>query len=615
MGGGIGGGGGGTNNFLGETQYTATVTLTAKSGYIFDDSISATINTYDAIITHNGDSTVTLSYTFQATLNKIIESIIIVDQPQLEYTHGASLNLSALKVRLIFDDKTQTDVNFISFSTYGISAEPENGTQLVYSMYKDTAVDVKLSSFLIKTNPLEISKATPTANYFDFGAGTFTYDGNPKAVSITAKQDGMGSVTVKYYSGNSTTTTPPSNAGTYIVTFDVAEGANYNTASGLEAGTLTINKATPTADDFNISNLTQTFGGITPVSISPKQGKSNGSINIYYRNSNGNQIADLPTTIGNYIVTFNVTESSDGNWSAANGLEAGTLTINNALNQLQSYLSTLDENDVNSPYPIKLNITNENDLTNLATVLKNNQNANKFVSLDLSGSTITSIPYEAFQDCQNLTGVILPNNLASILSFAFQGTSLNSITIPDSVSDIYISAFFGCTTLTEINVSTDNNNYTSVNGVLYNKSKSTLIAYPAGKIGDFVMENEVKIIGSSAFSNCTNLTNVILSENVITIKSSAFYGTSLNNITIPKNVVTIGSYAFSDCNNLVSVKFESSMNEGWGGEAETGFLSGAFGSTTAGGYIGDLHDKYFATGGGIGTYTRATNGTEWTKTP
>jgi hypothetical protein len=79
----------------------------------------------------------------------------------------------------------------------------------------------------------------------------------------------------------------------------------------------------PVASDFNIGNLTQIVGSVTSVTISPQSGKSTGTITILYDGS-----TTLPTAVGSYAVTFNVTASTG--WNAANGLIAGTLTINTA---------------------------------------------------------------------------------------------------------------------------------------------------------------------------------------------------------------------------------------------------------------------------------------------
>ncbi|MDE8698322.1 leucine-rich repeat protein, partial [Bacteroides cellulosilyticus] len=86
----------------------------------------------------------------------------------------------------------------------------------------------------------------------------------------------------------------------------------------------------------------------------------------------------------------------------------------------------------------------------------------------------------------------LPESL-TYMGSAFEGcTSLTSITIPNSVTYVDVSAFAGCTSLTEIKVAVENPNYVSVNGVLYNKSRTVLTCYPAGK-----KDKSYKIINSA----------------------------------------------------------------------------------------------------------------------
>ncbi|MCL2185546.1 MAG: hypothetical protein FWB86_06815 [Treponema sp.] len=77
---------------------------------------------------------------------------------------------------------------------------------------------------------------------------------------------------------------------------------------------------TPCADDFEIDNLTQIVGNVTAVTITLKQGKSNGTITIFYNGS-----TTLPTVAGTFQVTFDVAETLG--WNTANGLTGGTLTI------------------------------------------------------------------------------------------------------------------------------------------------------------------------------------------------------------------------------------------------------------------------------------------------
>ena len=96
--------------------------------------------------------------------------------------------------------------------------------------------------------------------------------------------------------------------------------------------------------------------------------------------------------------------------------------------------------------------------------------------------------------------------------------------IPNSVTSIGSYAFYDCTSLSAITVGTNNPSYCSVDGVLFNKSKNTLIQYPAGKAaGSYSLPDSVTNIASSAFYGCANLTGITIGTNVTSIGSSAFY--------------------------------------------------------------------------------------------
>ena len=171
-------------------------------------------------------------------------------------------------------------------------------------------------------------------------------------------------------------------------------------------------------------------------------------------------------------------------------------------------------------------------------------------------NSVTSIGYSAFRDCRSLTSVTIPDSLTSIGEEAFSScTSLTSVTIPNSVTSIGDSAFSGCRSLTSIEVSNNNENYSSTDGVLFNKSNSELITYPAGKTdSEYVIPNSVTSIGRSAFSSCSNLTSVTIPSSVTSIGNSAFYGcTSLTNVTISDSVTSIGGFSFGYCTSLTSV--------------------------------------------------------------
>ncbi len=98
------------------------------------------------------------------------------------------------------------------------------------------------------------------------------------------------------------------------------------------------------------------------------------------------------------------------------------------------------------------------------------------------GNSVTRIGNYAFSGCTSLTSITIPDSVTSIGVGAFLDcTSLTSVTIPDSVTSIGWNAFNYCKSLTGINVEANNANYSSINGVLFDKNATTLIKYPEGK--------------------------------------------------------------------------------------------------------------------------------------
>ncbi|MBQ7632187.1 MAG: leucine-rich repeat domain-containing protein [Paludibacteraceae bacterium] len=168
--------------------------------------------------------------------------------------------------------------------------------------------------------------------------------------------------------------------------------------------------------------------------------------------------------------------------------------------------------------------------------------------------SVTSIGTYAFVDCSSLTSIEIPNSVTSIGEGAFSGCSnLTGITIPNSVTSIGAGAFSSCSGLTSINVESDNSNYSSVDGVLFNKDVTTLIQYPRGKKGAYIIPNSVTSIGDFALFKCTNLTAITIPNSVTSIGTYAFAGcTGLTSIELPNSVTSIGEAPFYDCTSLTS---------------------------------------------------------------
>jgi hypothetical protein len=125
--------------------------------------------------------------------------------------------------------------------------------------------------------------------------------------------------------------------------------------------------------------------------------------------------------------------------------------------------------------------------------------------------------------------------------------------IPAYVSSIGYGAFCWCSSLQEFSVSEVNENYTSVDGALYNKDISTMICCPGGKSGEFLVPETVTTIGAGAFERCESLTSIVIPA-VTSIESSAFFGCkSLVSIDLGASVISIESHAFNDCRSLTSI--------------------------------------------------------------
>ena len=235
---------------------------------------------------------------------------------------------------------------------------------------------------------------------------------------------------------------------------------------------------------------------------------------------------------------------------------------------------------------------------------------------------VLSIGNSVFYDCFNLETITMSKNVESIGIYAFVNCdNLKSIDLPESLMEIGEGAFREAASLEEINVAPNNIYYSSEDGVLYDKEKTTLILYPMGKtdesytfpnslqiINSFIIPNKhiktiyipksVVIIDSYAFSDCHGLEAIISSEEnpsyssedgVLFNKDKTLFHTypknkkdteyvvpnsvtlipgrlflncsNLISVFIPEGVISIGSQAFEGCKNLESVTLPASLNK------------------------------------------------------
>ena len=218
--------------------------------------------------------------------------------------------------------------------------------------------------------------------------------------------------------------------------------------------------------------------------------------------------------------------------------------------------------------------------------------------------------WEYESDCNNPEGVTItryrgkggnvtiPSTLGrspvtGIDSSVFSNCKLTSVSIPASVTSIG-ETFFGFSDLQSINVASENNSYCSIDGVLFNKAKTVLVAYPGGRSGDYSIPAGVIDIGAWAFYYCADLTGVTIPKSVTRIDYEAFTGCTglervnisdlaawcaisfsssdldastnpleyahvlylngkaVTKLTIPSGVTRVKDYAFSGCSTLKS---------------------------------------------------------------
>lgn len=153
---------------------------------------------------------------------------------------------------------------------------------------------------------------------------------------------------------------------------------------------------------------------------------------------------------------------------------------------------------------------------------------------------ITSIGFEAFSGCQNLESVALPESLTTLDYDAFNSCqSLKTIKIPSGVRAIPSSCFNGCSSLESVTIP---EGVTSIEGSAFWSCNLNALTLPESLIE----------IGNEAFSGC-GLTDLVVPEGVQTIGSHAFYTNSLKNLTLPSTVTSIGGSAFGNNNNLQSI--------------------------------------------------------------
>lgn len=165
-----------------------------------------------------------------------------------------------------------------------------------------------------------------------------------------------------------------------------------------------------------------------------------------------------------------------------------------------------------------------------------------------------------------ITSIVIPEGVTTIGTNTFSDcTSLTKITIPSSVTTIelgYGGAFNGCTSLSEIIVSENNQVFCSHSGILYNKADNTIAWIPDNINGEITFPGALTEVFAGSFMNRTGITSVKIDGAVSKIGNYAFYGcTALTTVTISEKVTFIDDSAFADCSALTDIYYHGTTEQ------------------------------------------------------
>jgi hypothetical protein len=170
------------------------------------------------------------------------------------------------------------------------------------------------------------------------------------------------------------------------------------------------------------------------------------------------------------------------------------------------------------------------------------------VPATINGLPVTRIASYAFDSSRGFSQVTVGNNVTTIDRSAFYFCNdLTNVTFGSSVTSIAAPAFESCELLSSLTMDDSNPVYSSTNGILFNKNKTTIVAYPENKAGtSYTIPSSVTAVGSHAFYRCDLLTNVTIAAGVTSLGDGAFLSCSkLARAVIPNKVTYVGNDAFN----------------------------------------------------------------------
>ena len=205
-------------------------------------------------------------------------------------------------------------------------------------------------------------------------------------------------------------------------------------------------------------------------------------------------------------------------------------------------------------------------------------------SVDMSASSLQSLPRKLFFDCAYLEQVSLPQSLTQMGDSVFACTRLASINVPSGVTQIPEGCFAGCSNLSQVRLSSQT---ASVGDYAFVSCSFASLSLPAtvqnlgegcirncAELTDFQFPEKITEVSREFFDGCLSLRHVTLSPATTRLSARAFRGVGIESIELPEQLESIGDSCFLDCSRLTAIVLPETVSE----IGKAAFCSSALGS-------------------------------------
>ena len=230
----------------------------------------------------------------------------------------------------------------------------------------------------------------------------------------------------------------------------------------------------------------------------------------------------------------------------------------------------------------------ENQLVISASIESVGENAfggcKQFKTVDMSASSLQSLPRKLFFDCAYLEQVSLPQSLTQMGDSVFACTRLASINVPSGVTQIPEGCFAGCSNLSQVSLSSQT---ASVGDYAFVSCSFASLSLPAtvqnlgegcirncAELTDFQFPEKITEVSREFFDGCLSLRHVTLSPATTRLSARAFRGVGIESIELPEQLESIGDSCFLDCSRLTAIVLPETVSE----IGKAAFCSSALGS-------------------------------------